>query len=290
MHKRPYLLVFMIAYFLVFSLFSSLIPCLAQSSAESKVYELYQKFKEPYERGRYKEAMKFAKELVPAGEKAFGKDHPYTAIFLNNLAGLYKSLGDYARAEPLYKRSLAIREKALGPEHPDVARSLNNLAALYATVDDFLKAHELFKKAQRIDGKLIDQVMGFTSEEQKMKFLSIKKGSLYSFMSLVGQYLSGNPPARKHALDVWLRRKGIILEAQKRFQEALVYSDDPEAIKTFQELAGVRARLSTLAFGGPGKEGVEVYKRWITDLEAQKEVVRYVFQTFAALHRAKVDP
>ena len=53
------------------------------------------------------------------------------ATSLNNLAGLYDSLGDYAKAEPLYKRALAIWEKALGPDHPDVATSLNNLAALY---------------------------------------------------------------------------------------------------------------------------------------------------------------
>ena len=47
------------------------------------------------------------------------------------MAALYETLGDYAKAEPLFKRALAIREKALGPEHPDVATSLNNLALLY---------------------------------------------------------------------------------------------------------------------------------------------------------------
>ena len=48
-------------------------------------------------------------------------DHPDVATSLNNLAELYRTQGDYAKAEPLYKRSLAIREKALGPDHPDVA-------------------------------------------------------------------------------------------------------------------------------------------------------------------------
>ena len=40
-------------------------------------------------------------------------------------------MGDYAKAEPLYRRALAIHEKALGPEHPATATSLNNLAVLY---------------------------------------------------------------------------------------------------------------------------------------------------------------
>ena len=62
-------------------------------------------------------------------EKALGPEHPETANSLNNLAVLYSSMGDYAKAEPLYRRALAICEKALGPEHPDTATSLNSLAA-----------------------------------------------------------------------------------------------------------------------------------------------------------------
>jgi CHAT domain-containing protein len=139
-------------------------------------------------------------------------------------------------------------------------------------MDDFLKAHDLFKRGQIIDSKLIDQVMGFTAEDEKMKFISMKRWNLYAFMSLVGRHLSSNPSARKDAIDVWLKRKGIILEAQKRFQEALLYSDDPEAVKTFQELAEVRASLSKLAFGDPGKEGLEAHKKRIVDLEKKEKL------------------
>jgi len=198
-------------------------------------------------------------------------EHPSVSTSLNNLARLYHSLGDYTKAEPLYKRSLAIREKVLGPEHPSVSTSLNNLAELYAASDDFSRAHNLVKKAQQIDDKLIDQVMGFTNEAQKMKFLSIISGNLHVFISLINQYLSSNLLARKDAIDVWLKRKGVILQAQKRFQETLIYSDDPEVVNTFQALAKTRARLSQIAFRGPGNEGVETYKKWVADLEVQKE-------------------
>jgi tetratricopeptide (TPR) repeat protein len=49
---------------------------------------------------------------------------------LNNLAGIYEAMGDYAKAEVPYRRSLAIFEKALDPEHPDTANRLRNLALL----------------------------------------------------------------------------------------------------------------------------------------------------------------
>ena len=56
-------------------------------------------------------------------------------------------MGDYAKAEPLFKEALAIREKVLGPRHPLTAQCLNNLAALYQTMGDYAEAEPLYKKA-----------------------------------------------------------------------------------------------------------------------------------------------
>ena len=39
-------------------------------------------------------------------------------------------MGEYAKAEPLYRQALEIEKKVLGEEHPDYATSLNNLADL----------------------------------------------------------------------------------------------------------------------------------------------------------------
>ena len=60
-----------------------------------------------------------------------GENHPDYATSLNNLAGLYQAMGDYAKAEPLFRQALEINKRALGENHPDYATSLNNLAALY---------------------------------------------------------------------------------------------------------------------------------------------------------------
>lgn len=247
-----------------------------------------------YSSGEYGKAKPLLKRSLAIRENALGPDHPDVAESLSNLAVLYYSSGDYGKTEPLYKRALAILEKALGPDHPIVAASLNNLAELYAALDNFAKAHDLLKKSQMIDSKLIDQVMGFASEDQKIEFLSKKKWPLYAFLSLVNQHPGQNSSHRKDALDVWLKRKGVILEAQKRLQEALIYSDDPEAISTFQELARVRSQLSKHAFAGPGKGGAEAYQKKKADLEAQKEILEsrlsQLSQSFALNQKiAKAD-
>jgi CHAT domain-containing protein len=220
-------------------------------------------------------------------EKALGPEHPMVAGSLNTLALLYYSLGDYARAEPLCKRSLAIREKALGPDHPAVAMSLNNLAALYAGQGEFSKAHSLHVRGQGIDEKLIDQVLGFASEDRQAIFLTTRQGNLERALSLVAMHLREDLSARKDVLDMWLRRKGVVLETQRRFQEALVYSDEPKAMATFQELARVRTQLSQLTFGGPGKEGPEAHQGKLAELEARKRELEANLSTLSQAYALK---
>jgi CHAT domain-containing protein len=145
------------------------------------------------------------------------------------------------------------------------------LALDYAAINDFQRAHQYNKKVQEIENKLIERILGFTSERQKMNFLTKQKGDLYSFLSLIAQHLPQNKMARQDGLDLWLKRKGMVLEAQKGYQEALIYADHSKAVKTFQKLSQVRAQLSKLSFAGPGAKGIAEYKSQLNSLEAQKE-------------------
>ena len=88
-------------------------------------------------------------------EKQLGPDHPDVALGLNNLGLLYNNLGDYDKAEPLYKRALEIWEKQLGPDHPQVAIRLNNLGLLYNNLGDYDKAEPLLKRALEIGEKAL---------------------------------------------------------------------------------------------------------------------------------------
>lgn len=223
-----------------------------------------------HEQGRYDEAAPRYEQAVAILEGGLGRSHPDAAAAMNNYALLRAARGEYGEAEKLFKRSISISESRLGPEHPDVASGLDNLAGILAAQGKYKEAHELFKRAQVIDARLIDQVMGFTSEEEKVRFLATKQSSLEGSISLVVQFLSGDPEARKDAFNVWIRRKGVILDAQKQFQMALVRSDNDEAVKVFQKLNGVRAGLSRLTFAGPGEGSSSEYRGKIIELEKRK--------------------
>ena len=59
-------------------------------------------------------------------------------------------MGDYARAEPLYRQALEIRKQALGEKHPDYAASLNNLAGLYESMGDYARAEPLYRQTVEV--------------------------------------------------------------------------------------------------------------------------------------------
>jgi CHAT domain-containing protein/Tfp pilus assembly protein PilF len=204
-------------------------------------------------------------------ETALGEQHPDVAAGYGNLAVLYARKEDYSKAEHLNHKTIDILEKTLGPDHPDVAAALNNLAGLYAAQGRYLDAHQAFLQAQAIDRKVIDQVMGFTSEEKKADFLATRQSSMEGALGLVVQHLKDNPRAVGDAFEVWLSRKGIILEAQRRFQEALIQSDNPNAVKTFQDLTAVRDQLSRLNFSNAGDD--KDYRKKIKNLEERKNAL-----------------
>ncbi|TRU32368.1 MAG: tetratricopeptide repeat protein [Microcystis aeruginosa Ma_MB_F_20061100_S20D] len=85
--------------------------------------------------------------------KSLGNDHPDYAGSLNNLAALYKSMGQYEQALPLHQQALEILGKSLGTDHPDYAGSLNNLAALYKSMGQYEQALPLHQQALAIRGK-----------------------------------------------------------------------------------------------------------------------------------------
>jgi len=190
---------------------------------------------------------------------------------LHNLAVLYRIMGNFQKAEKMLSQATEIWEETLGPEHPNVATGLAHLSVLHANQGAYEKAYDLILHTLDIEDKLLDQVMGFTSEDQKLKFVSMNNWSLYDFLNLVNQHLRQDSGKIKNALNVWLKRKGAILEVQKRYQEAIFYDRSPETAKLFQDLSGVRARLSNLTFVQPGTKNEQTYKQKKTDLENEKD-------------------
>jgi CHAT domain-containing protein/Flp pilus assembly protein TadD len=132
--------------------FSSVVNAQAPADGDSPA-ELTRRIMELYGEGKFREAIPLAERLVTKQPR--GLDDSQSAASINLLALLYKSTGEYAKAEPLYKEALEIRQKVLGREHPDTAQSLNNLALLYQAMGDYAKAEPLLTEALEIRQKVL---------------------------------------------------------------------------------------------------------------------------------------
>ena len=133
----------------------------------------------------------------------------------------------------------------------------------------FTKFVDLMSK----DKQFIDQVLGFLPDKQKLDFVSTKKKNLNAFLSLVIQHLAPDQEAINTAFDTWISRKGLILEVQRQFQEALVDASDPEAKETMRQLSQVRARLSKLVAAGTDQAVDDAVQRQILALEKEQQLL-----------------
>jgi CHAT domain-containing protein/Tfp pilus assembly protein PilF len=61
-------------------------------------------------------------------DRTLGREHPSTALTLNNLGGMLALRGDFAQAEQMQRAALATMEKVFGEQHPDTAAVLTSLS------------------------------------------------------------------------------------------------------------------------------------------------------------------
>jgi esterase/lipase superfamily enzyme/Flp pilus assembly protein TadD len=105
---------------------------------------LNNKVDELYRIGAYAEALPLAQHTLELAE-AQHAPVPVLGAALDNLALVYKVLGRYAEAEPLYKRALDLHRQM--PTDPDLPAAMNNLAMLYDAQHRFAEAESLLNKA-----------------------------------------------------------------------------------------------------------------------------------------------
>jgi tetratricopeptide (TPR) repeat protein len=117
-----------------------------------------------YHEGKYPAAIAINETLLAILKKEVGPENPVTARSLNNLGELYRAMGDYAKAEPLYRQALQIYQKVFGLENPMTVTILNNLAELYRVMGDYPKAEPLDQQALQIRNKMLGSEHPDTAE------------------------------------------------------------------------------------------------------------------------------
>jgi CHAT domain-containing protein/Flp pilus assembly protein TadD len=86
-------------------------------------------------------------------DRSLGREHPSTALTLNNLGGLFAVRGDFAQAEQMQRAALGTMEKVFGEQHPDTAAVLTSLALALDNQGKIVEAEATYRRAIEISRK-----------------------------------------------------------------------------------------------------------------------------------------
>lgn len=131
----------------------------------TEINSVNQKISSLIGRGQYREAAPLLEQAVELGRIEHGEDNPQYAASLNDLGGLYGTIGQYQKSEdvfvkapePLYREALEICSRAFGREHPDYASTMTNLGLLYDKMGDKDSAEECYSEALELRGQIYSE-------------------------------------------------------------------------------------------------------------------------------------
>ncbi len=104
-----------------------------------------------YEQRQYKDAAGFFEHSLQIKQKT-QVSNDELAPTLNNLAEIYRLLGDYAKAEPLYAQLVSIREKLPGKDGVDLERAVDGYVTTLLALKKTAEADALQERVSRLYG------------------------------------------------------------------------------------------------------------------------------------------
>lgn len=243
--------------------------------------QLNQEVMRLYNDGKFAEGIPIAEEALTLAREIWGDKHPNVATSLNNLAALYQTLSRYQEAEKLYQEAIAIVRQSLPPLHPNLASGLNNLALLYAATDRPLLAFKLMRRASRIEDRVIRNIFASSSDRDRLAYLKTIRGKFEAFLSLVYSHFSHSKAAKKAALNLTLKRKGLTASALAAFNQAIYRDRYPHLREKFQQWRQKCDQLLELSHSQPEPEEKDIYQAALKKLEAdcnqlERELAREV--------------
>ena len=125
---------------------------------------------------------------------------------------MYHDLGDYARAEPLFREAIEIEQRTGDRNNPTNYTTLNNLARVYQALGDYARAEPLYRRALEISG-------ANTAEKHPRHAVRLNNlGGLYLEM---GDYAKAEP----------------LLQRAREISKRTLGENHPEYVATLNNLA-----------------------------------------------------
>lgn len=226
------------------------------------------------EMGNEARALEYLQQALTIHERSQGHDHPTTATDLSLLSDVHEALGDTATASALCKEALAIRIRCLGSVHPEVATAELAMAQLLRRRGQIWPALQYALEAERCWRRVIRLSIQGLSEEHALRFSGSEvEGVDLAMSALISSHRASGSDARL-VWDEAARSRGIVLDEMMTRRRALADRCAPETDSAVFAWAEASRRLATLVISGPGRSGLEAYRRTLDRAWEEKEAAQ----------------
>ena len=117
------------------------------------IVEYNQNYKKAKKEKKYQEAIKSLEKIIKL-QKNHTQDNNALATTYNNIAGVYKIIGQYKKALFFYKKDLNLTIKTVGKNSPATLISYNSMGKIYNDIGDYNNALQYYEKALTITKNL----------------------------------------------------------------------------------------------------------------------------------------
>jgi tetratricopeptide (TPR) repeat protein len=106
-------------------------------------------------KGRYKNAIPYARQVLDYHELHSGPEHPDTFISRSTLADLMRRNGEYKAAEPMQRQALEMSERVLGREHTSTLECIHALGILLSYKREYAEAEPLLRRVLEVRERVL---------------------------------------------------------------------------------------------------------------------------------------
>ncbi|MEO5375383.1 MAG: tetratricopeptide repeat protein [Alphaproteobacteria bacterium] len=258
---------------------------------------------------KYAEADPVFQRVLDAWTKTSGPKHQNTLKTMNNLARVKAGAGQAAAAEALFKQALGTRTAELGPKHLDTLRSMMDLGEFYRAQRRFPEAKPLLENALKLDEEVLgaqhpytfealnslsqlledtgdlpgavkmrekgfqrrteflNRMLWVTGENAREGYVRLHAPELHAYLDLLTRI--DKAEGGRKALEVSLKRKGLLLKIASEIQQITRLARDPALTAIADELHATRKRLAALTLSGPTPETKDNHVEVVHELEEQ---------------------
>lgn len=180
---------------------------------------------------QYDKAITILDQIRLSDEKKGNIHSSSYAATLNNIAQAYNKIGKQDSAEYFFLRSLKINEEIFGKENSEYKKVCFSLANFYWETSRSQDALRYFELGMSSTKQQLQQSFTFSSEEEKMKLMTINafdKNKFYSFICQSAKEQTSD------LYDYFLYSKGLLLNSLKQTSESIFSSNDTSLMRLYR--------------------------------------------------------